>query len=220
MRIECQGVLFDLDGVLVDSTPAVERVWTRWAEEHHLDAKFVVKQAHGRPSIATIRELLPEIGREGHAAEDRKVERWEIEDIADVIALPGAAELARTLPANRWAVVTSGTRALATARLKAAKLPVPRGFVTASDIQNGKPHPEPYLLGARSLALRAEECVAIEDAPAGIRAAKAAGARVIAVRTTTESAELREAGADWIVTDLSNVAAHVNGDGVVLMLAD
>ncbi len=217
MRIECWGVLFDLDGVLVDSTPAVERVWTRWAEEHKLDAKSVVKQAHGRPSIETIRELLPHAD---HAAEDRKVERWEIEDIADVVALPGAAELLRTLPESRWAVVTSGTRSLATARLKAAGLPVPRGFVTASDIQNGKPHPEPYLLGANSLATRAEECVAIEDAPAGVRAAKAAGTRVIAVRTTTEAAELRESGADWILADLSRVSVHASGECLVLTFAE
>ena len=217
MRIECRGVLFDLDGVLVDSTPAVERVWTRWAEEHQLDARSVVKQAHGRPSIATIRELLPHAD---HAAEDRKVARWEIEDSADVVALPGAAELLRTLPESRWAVVTSGTRALATARLRAAGLPVPQGFVTANDIQNGKPHPEPYLLGAKRLALRAEECVAIEDAPAGIRAARAAGTRVIAVRTTTEAAELRESGADWILADLSRVSAHPNGGCLALTFTE
>ena len=217
MQIECRGVLFDLDGVLVDSTPAVERVWTRWAEEHGLEAKSVVKQAHGRPSLATVRELLPHAD---HAEEDRKVERWEIEDIADVIALPGAVELVRELPDDRWAVVTSGTRALATVRLKAAGLPVPRNFVTASDIRNGKPHPEPYLLGAKCLAAPAKECVAIEDAPAGVRSAKSAGARVIAVRTTTESAELREAGADWIVEDLSKIAAQVNGSVLWLTLAE
>ena len=217
MQIECRGVLFDLDGVLVDSTPAVERVWTRWAGEHGLEAKSVVKQAHGRPSLATIRELLPHAD---HAEEDRKVERWEIEDIADVIALPGAVELVGGLPSERWAVVTSGTRALATVRLKAAGLPVPRNFVTASDIRNGKPHPEPYLLGAKSLAAPAKECVAIEDAPAGVRSAKSAGARVIAVRTTTEAAELREAGADWIVEDLSKIAAQVNGPQLLLKLAE
>jgi sugar-phosphatase len=92
--------------------------------------------------------------------------------------------------------------------------------VTASDIQNGKPHPEPYLLGAKSLALRAEECVAIEDAPAGIRAAKAAGAHVIAVRTTTEAAELRESGANWILADLSRVSAHANGECLALTFTE
>src|SRR5690349_20034113 len=118
-----------MDGVLVDSTPAVARVWTRWALAHGFVPDEVVRKAHGRPSLATIRELLPD---GDHDAEAREVERLELEDIADVVALPGASYLLRTIPAHRSAIVTSATRALAEVRLRAAGLPVPRSLVTAS----------------------------------------------------------------------------------------
>ena len=140
--IRCRGVLFDMDGVLVDSTPAVARVWTAWALEHGLVPEEVVRQAHGRPSLATIIELLP---HGDHHAENREVERREIADIADVFALPGASRLLQTIPETRWTIVTSATRELAEVRLRAAGLPVPRHLVTASDLQRGKPFPDPYL---------------------------------------------------------------------------
>ena len=197
-KVHCKGVLFDLDGVLADSTPAVARVWTIWANKYGFDPEETVRRAHGRPSITTIRELLP--GGD-HVKENSVVERMEIEDNADVIALPGAAELLRSLPARQWTVVTSCTRPLALVRLRVAGLPIPERLVTSNDIVNGKPNPEPYLKGAEILGLPATECVVIEDAPAGIRAAKAAGARVIALQTTERDEFLREAGADWIVKD-------------------
>jgi mannitol-1-/sugar-/sorbitol-6-phosphatase len=200
--IRCRGVLFDLDGVLVDSTPAVARVWAGWAREHGFEADEVVHKAHGRPSIATIRELLP---HGDHAAEDREVERREIADVDGVVPLPGAMELLRALPIDRWAIVTSCTRPLAGVRIEAAGLPQPKHLVTSSDVQRGKPDPEPYLKGAQLLGVPAADCVVIEDAPAGIRAGRAAGARVVAVRTTAEEAELREAGADWVVEDCSEL---------------
>ncbi len=194
--IRCRGVLFDLDGVLVDSTPAVARVWASWAREHGFNPDEVVKKAHGRPSIATIRELLPHAD---HAAEDREVERREITDVDGVIPLPGAMEFLKALPLERWAIVTSCTRPLAHVRIAAAGLPKPRHLVTSTDVKHGKPDPEPYLKGAQLLGLPATECIVIEDAPAGIRAGKAAGARVIALRTTASDAELHQAGAQWIV---------------------
>ncbi len=196
--IQCRGVLFDLDGVLVDSTPAVARVWAWWAREHGFDPEEVVKKAHGRPSITTIRELLPDAD---HAAEDREVERREISDVEGVIPLPGAKELLQALPLERWAIVTSCTRALAHVRIAAAGLPKPKHLVTATDVRHGKPHPEPYLKGAQILGIPADDCLVIEDAPAGIRAGKAAGARVLALRTTASDAELQQAGADWIADD-------------------
>ena len=196
--IRCRGVLFDLDGVLVDSTPAVARVWAWWAREHGFDPEEVVKKAHGRPSITTIRELLPDAD---HAAEDREVERREIADVEGVIPLPGAMELLQALPLERWAIVTSCTRALAHVRIAAAGLPKPKHLVTATDVRHGKPHPEPYLKGAQILGIPADDCLVIEDAPAGIRAGKAAGARVLALRTTASDAELQQAGADWIADD-------------------
>jgi len=182
----------------VDSTPAVARVWAWWAREHGFDPEEVVKKAHGRPSITTIRELLPDAD---HAAEDREVERREIADVEGVIPLPGAMELLQALPLERWAIVTSCTRALAHVRIAAAGLPKPKHLVTATDVRHGKPHPEPYLKGAQILGIPADDCLVIEDAPAGIRAGKAAGARVLALRTTANDAELQQAGADWIADD-------------------
>jgi sugar-phosphatase len=196
VRIRCGGVLLDLDGVLIDSTPAVARVWGKWAVRHGLDPEEVVQRAHGRPSIETIRELLPQADPE---AENRIVERAEIDDIEGIVPLPGAQELLRALPPDSWTIVTSCTRRLAEVRLGAAGLKIPRKMVTASDVKNGKPHPEPYLKGAAALGVDAVECVVVEDVPAGVRSGKAAGARVIGVRTTVPEEELREAGADWVV---------------------
>jgi len=203
MKIQCRAVLFDLDGVLVDSTPAVARVWTIWAKKHGFVPEEVVRQAHGRPSIATIRELLPSAD---HRVEDQAIEKAEIEDIEDVIALPGTIQLLSALPDDRFAVVTSATRALALVRLRAAGFAIPKHLVTSNDIQRGKPDPEPYIIGAQILGLSPADCIVIEDAPAGIQSGKAAGSRVIALRTTTPDSALRAAGADWIVTDCSEIS--------------
>jgi sugar-phosphatase len=217
MKISCAGLLFDLDGVLVDSTPAVSRVWTTWARRYGLEPEEVIRQAHGRPSITTIRELLPDAD---HAAHDREVEQWEIEDLDGVVPLPGALDLLKSLPPDRWTIVTSCTRALAQVRIRAAGLPLPKQIVTATDIQRGKPDPEPYLKGALRLAIPPGHCVVIEDAPAGIRAGKAAGARVLALRTTATDPELIEAGADWITRDLASVSLDSRSPdgGIVLAI--
>ena len=214
--IWCRGVLFDLDGVLVDSTPAVARVWASWAREHGFpDPDEIVRIAHGRPSITTIRELLPNADQD---AENREVERREIEDTDGVVPLPGAMELLQALPLNKWALVTSCTRPLAHVRIAAAGLPTPRNIVTANDIVRGKPDPEPYLKGAQLLGVAPSDCIVIEDAPAGIRAGKAAGARVLALRSTAGDAELREAGADWIVDNCAAFSLDLNGDAETFLL--
>src|SRR3989442_7059304 len=200
--IRCRGVLFDLDGVLVDSTPAVARAWAGWARERGFEPDEVVKKAHGRPSISTIRELLPHAD---HAAEDREVERREIADVEGVIPLPGAMELLKALPLERWAIVTSCTRALAHVRIAAAGLPKPKHLVTSTDVKHGKPDPEPYVKGAQFIGVPASDCIVIEDAPAGIRAGKAAGARVLALRTTASDTELQQAGSDWIVDNCAEL---------------
>ena len=218
-KIDCKGVLFDLDGVLADSTPAVARVWTIWAKKHGFDPEQTVHQAHGRPSLATIRELLPDAD---HQAENAIVERMEIEDIDGVVPLPGTIELMNALPPEKWTIVTSCTRPLALVRLRAAGLPIPPKLITSNDITNGKPNPEPYLKGAQLLGLAAEDCVVLEDAPAGILAGKAAGARVIALQTTERDALLREACADWIVKDCSSVRVSppTSGNEISLVLAN
>ena len=216
MKIHCRGVLFDLDGVLVDSTPAVARVWTQWATKHGFVPEEVVRQAHGRPSITTIRELLP---RANHDVENREVERSEIEDVEGVIPLPGAVELLQIIPQDRWAIATSCSRPLAEVRIRAAGLPFPKHLITSTDVKRGKPDPEPYIKAANILGLAPADCVVVEDAPAGIRAGKAAGARVFALRTTAPDAELIEAGADWIADNLASLRlASTNGDGSINLL--
>lgn len=197
-----------MDGVLVDSTPAVARVWGRWAAKFGFDADSIVKKAHGRPSIFTIRELLPNAAEETHNEENEWMEREEIADVADVVALPGTKELLAALPDSLFAVVTSASRPLAEVRLGAAGLlPLVRRMVTSSDIIRGKPDPEPYRKGSAQLGIAAHECIVIEDAPSGVRSGRAAGARVLAFRTTTADEELLAAGADRIVDDAASIAA-------------
>jgi mannitol-1-/sugar-/sorbitol-6-phosphatase len=216
-QLQCAALFFDLDGVLINSTPAVERVWRRWAIEHGFNPEEAVARAHGRPSITTVREYLPNAD---HEAENREVERREIEDLEGVAPLPGALELLSRLPSNRWTIVTSCTRPLAQVRIKAAGLPVPKKLITSSDITNGKPHPEPYLKAANLLGFDAANCVVLEDAPAGIRSGIAAGARVIAFKTTAPDRALLAAGANWIVNDCADVRLlSSSNQGLSLALA-
>lgn len=199
-KFSCAAILFDLDGVLVESRAAVERQWAIWAREHDLDPDKVIPIAHGRPTIETIREVAPHLDAGGEA---KTMEQREIADLDGVRAIAGAAGLLAAIPGDRWAVVTSGTRDLATVRLRAVGLPVPPTMISASDIARGKPDPEPYLKGAAALRFQPRECVVIEDAPSGIRAGKAAGMRVIAVPTTYPAAELGEA--DVLIQRLSDL---------------
>jgi sugar-phosphatase len=218
VQISCGALLFDLDGVLVDSTPAVVRVWTKWAIAHGFDPHEVVQRAHGRPSISTIRDYLPNADAE---LENLEVLNGEIEDLEGVIALPGTLALLNSLPSDRWTIVTSCARPLAEVRIRAGGLPLPEKLVTSSDIKNGKPHPEPYLKGAAMLGFPFQACVVFEDVPAGIRSGKAAGARVVAFRTTARDAELKAAGADWITDNCSAVslaAKPVPGQPLALLL--
>src|ERR1700690_440997 len=216
IAIRCCGLLFDMDGVLIDSTPAVARVWHRWAVDHGVDPETVVRMAHGRPSRMTICELLPNADIE---AEDREVERREMEDLDGVVLLPGARQLLDSLPSERWTIATSCTRPLAEVRLRAAGLPIPKTMITSSDGTIGKPHPEPYLKAAAILNCAASDCVVVEDAPAGVRAGRAAGCRVIAFSTTMERKELESAGANWIVRNCADIAARSDGDSLLLSLA-
>jgi len=205
-EVSCSALLFDMDGVLTDSTKAVERVWMKWAIAHGFNPYEVAAKAHGRPSISTVRDYLPNAD---HAAENRIVERAEIEDLEGVVQVAGAEELLAKLPANRYAVVTSSTRALAEVRLRAVGLKIPEYFVTSSDIVNGKPHPEPYVKGAKELGFSVSECIVVEDVPPGIQAGKAAGCKVIALRTTTNESELLRAGADWVLDDCRQIDVKV-----------
>jgi len=217
IQISCAALLFDMDGVLIDSTPAVARVWTHFALRHGFDAAEVVHRAHGRPSIMTVREYLP---NGDHLAENKEIERGEIVDLEGIVPLPGARELLSALPRGRWTIVTSCTRRLAEVRLQTSGLPRPEAFVTSSDITNGKPAPDPYLKGAEVLGFAARDCVVVEDAPAGVGSGKAAGARVIGLCTTMAAQELWAAGADWVVRDCSAISLDrpVIDDGKLSLL--
>ncbi len=202
-EVHCRGLLFDMDGVLLDSTHAVARVWHQWAIEHGFNPQEVVRAAHGRPSISTIREYLP---NSDYAEENRDVERRELADLEGVVPWPGAIELLRSLPIDQWAIVTSCTRPLAEARLVAGGLPRPKFFISSDDIKNGKPAPDPYLKGAQMLGFDPVDCIAVEDVSAGVRSAKAAGCRTIGFCTTMPAADLRNAGADWLVENCSAIS--------------
>jgi sugar-phosphatase len=200
--VSTQALLFDMDGVLINSIPAVERVWSRWAAERGFNVHEVLRHAHGRPSIATLRDLLPE---GDHEAENRIIEQAEIDDVDGIVPLPGVKELLAALPHDRWAIVTSCTRPLAEVRIRAAGLPTPGLFITANDITHGKPHGEPYQKGAAGLGFAPEQCIVVEDALAGIASGKNAGARVIAFTTTASIDDLIAAKPDWLLKDCSAI---------------
>jgi mannitol-1-/sugar-/sorbitol-6-phosphatase len=202
----CSAILFDLDGVLVDSTRSVERQWRVWAAEHGLDVNSLLAVTHGLRTSETIARVAPHLNVQ---SEVDRIEAREAADTEGVEVMPGARELVASIPANRWAVVTSGTRLLATARLNLARIPIPGVLVTAEDVVNGKPDPEPYRRGAERLALSPSECIVIEDAPAGITSGRAAGARVIALAGTYPAAELRSANA--ILQSLADIRVRVDG---------
>jgi sugar-phosphatase len=200
----CSAILFDLDGVLVDSTRSVTRQWRRWAGENNLDAEKVLKIAHGVRTVEVVRRLTPHLNAE---AEVEKIEQREADDTAGVVVMPGAAELIQSVPDGRWCVVTSGTRHLATSRLRLASLPIPRVLVTADEVSNGKPHPEPYLKGAQLLGFDPVDCLVIEDAPAGIQSAHAGGMKAIGVASTFPASELH--AADAVVSALQQIRVSV-----------
>jgi len=207
----CQAMLFDLDGVLADSIAAVERAWRTFAARHGLDSDAILPRVHGRRAVDSVRALAP------HADVDAEIawlEAMEAADTSDVIALPGAAELLRALPPARWTVVTSGTRPVAEARLRAAGLPIPRHLVAADEITHGKPNPEGYLRGAASLGVAPADCVVVEDAPAGAAAARAAGMGLVALTTTHDAAAM--AGADLVVPTLAALDVSAGGDEIVI----
>jgi sugar-phosphatase len=189
MKLPCRAVLFDLDGVLVDSRASVERVWSQWGETHGVDPERIWPVMHGVRSSEVVAALAPQLDAE---AEGEALDRAQARDPEGVVAVPGAPGLLTSLSLP-WTVVTSGRRELAQARLGFAGLPVPPTMVCAEDVERGKPDPEGYLLGAERLGYEGGQCVVVEDAPAGVAAARAAGMRVVAVSTTHSPAELTDA---------------------------
>jgi sugar-phosphatase len=201
----CTAILFDLDGVLVDSTRSVSRQYRLWAQKANLDPRIVENIPHGVRAIDVVRQLAPHLDAE---AEVERLEKMEAEDQEGVVVMPGASELLASIPGNRWCVVTSGTRYLATCRLRHANLPIPRVMVSADDVSKGKPDPEPYLTGARLLGMNSTDCLVIEDAPAGIQAAHAGKMKVIAITSTYPASALE---ADVVIQRLAQI--KVSGQG-------
>lgn len=195
--VPCDALLFDNDGVLVDSDAGALDAWARWARGREFDPDDVLPIVHGRRAEDTVALLVPEDERAEALAE---IDRLELITAHTTVAMPGARELLNSLPAGRWAVVTSGNKALATARLEAAGLPLPDLLVTADDVTEGKPAPDGYLIAAERLGLGPGEAVVFEDSSAGVRAGLAAGAEVIGVGEHARTTEARA-----VVEDLGHV---------------
>ncbi len=215
MKIQADALLFDNDGTLVSSIESVYRCWSRWAAEYGITAEeFARVELHGRPAAEIAADLLP-AARVAEAVV--RIEHLEVEDVVGgVRLLPGTKALLDSLPADRWAVVTSATRRLAEARLAEVGIH-PKNLIAADDITRGKPDPEPFLLAARQLGVHPARCVVFEDAPAGLQAGRAAGMTTVALTTTHRAAELT---ADVVVEDLSAVSALVTDGGVELSVGN
>jgi sugar-phosphatase len=213
-NFSCAAILFDLDGVLCDSTRQVDREWREWAARKGVDGDAIMAIAHGVRTIEVIRRVAPHLDAESEAA---AIENHEAHDQRGVTMMPGALELVKSIPAGRWGVVTSGSRLLATHRLPHCGLPVPEVLVTSDDVVNGKPHPEPYLKGAERLGFRPAECLVIEDAPAGIQSARAGGMKVIGLASTYAAEKL--ALADAVVRKLGTIQVSLNGTGKLVVEA-
>ena len=206
--------LFDMDGTLINSIVAANKVWTQWAHVHGLEPERVLRNMHGVRAVDTIRGLkVPGMDVE-HEAD--LLTQAEIAAVDGIMAIGGVLALLRSLPENRWAVVTSAPRDLATRRLAVAGIPTPRVLVTAEDVTRGKPAPDCYLLAARQLDVDAQDCLVWEDAPAGIGAAEAAGADVIVISATHDEPMQTH---HPIVVDYDGLTATVDADGLLVLTA-
>jgi sugar-phosphatase len=200
----CDAVLFDLDGVLVDSTACIEATWRHWAERHGLDAAAILHIAHGRRGIEIIQIVAPHLDL---ATEASILISAEVRASIDARAATGARDVLDALPASRWAIVTSGVRIVAEHRLRHSALPMPRVMVCADEVTHGKPDPEGYLAAAKHLGVAPPDCLVIEDAPPGIAAANAAGMQSIALTTTHPPEALRDAHA--VASDLDALTVRI-----------
>jgi sugar-phosphatase len=209
--VTAQGILFDMDGVLISSIGSVARSWRSWAKLYDVPNAESFEVPHGMRARDIIKTLRPDIDLQEAV---KVVEDLEVEDVADLQVLPGVRVLLESLPLERWAIVTSSTRRLLLARLTAAGLPVPERIISGDDVERGKPDPEPYRRGAALLGFRPEECLVVEDAPSGVGAGKAAGCRVLGVLGTHSAAELNQA--DWVVGSLEGLAVRVGVEGLEL----
>jgi mannitol-1-/sugar-/sorbitol-6-phosphatase len=211
VSVSAQGLLFDMDGVLVSSIGAARRNWRLWAERFGVPDAANFEVPHGRRAIDIVRLLRPDIDAQSGL---KVIEDLEVADVADLRVLPGVKRLLESLPLERWAIVTSANRRLLLARLTAAGLPVPERIISGEMVERGKPDPEPYRKGAELLGFLPGECVVVEDASSGVGAGKAAGCRVMGVLGTEQIEELR--AADWVVGSLEGIEVTVGAEGLEL----
>jgi sugar-phosphatase len=204
VTVHCQGVLFDMDGILISSLGSVERSWSAWAISRQIDPALAIRTAHGRRAIETIHMLRPDLDQE---SELKYIEDLEVADNEGLDVLPGIPHLLAALPASRWTVVTSATERLARIRMAAGGISVPEQIVTADQVTSGKPHPMPYLRGAEILGFPPAECVVFEDSGSGAIAGRAAGCTVIATTFSHSVADL--AAAHYLVPDLTGVSVEL-----------
>ena len=219
--MKCKGFLFDLDGTLVDSLPVVERAWSNWAKSRDLDPAVVLDFIHGKQAITSLRHFMPGESEEAIQQQFSLLEKVEAEDTDGISALPGAVQLLERLEALSmpWAIVTSGSVPVARARHAAGELATPEIFITAELVAKGKPNPDPYLLGAQRLGLKPEECVVVEDAPAGILSGLAAGCKVIAVNAPDDTPKLDQV--DLVLKSLAVLQVEpVQGDEFLISVVD
>ncbi|MBC3210745.1 sugar phosphatase [Serratia fonticola] len=216
--MECKGFLFDLDGTLVDSLPAVERAWTQWAERHGISPQQVLDFIHGKQAITSLRHFMPNATEAELQHEFTMLEQVEAEDTDGVRALPGALVLLERIKALGipWAIVTSGSVPVANARRLAGGVPLPEVFITCERVKQGKPHPDAYLLGAQGLGLAPQDCVVVEDAAAGILSGLAAGCQVIAVNAPADAPKLNQV--DLILSSLEQLKIAKSEQGAVIEL--
>ncbi|MGW4550705.1 HAD-IA family hydrolase [Streptomyces violaceorubidus] len=208
--LPARALLLDMDGTLVNSDAAVERVWRRWADRQGLDGDEVMKVVHGRQGYATMALLLPERPMEQNHADNARMLAEETADTEGVVAIPGAPDFLASLRGLPHALVTSADVALSTARMAAAGLAQPDVRVTAESVGASKPDPEGFLKGAAELGVAPADCVAFEDSGAGIAAARAAGMRVVGVGPRAGSY-----GPDVVVEDLTRVRVEADADGTL-----
>lgn len=213
VTIDAQALLFDMDGVLVSSIASARRCWQRWGKIYGVPGWETLDIPHGVRARDIVIHFKPDIDPDEGL---KRIEDMEVEDTGDIVLLPGAKALLHSLPEPRWTIVTSATKRLMIARLKAAQLPVPERLISAEMVTNGKPHPEPYVRGAELLGFPIAQCVVVEDATSGVQAGKAAGARVLGVLGTQTAEELKAVGADWVVKTLEDVVA-VELDGRLML---
>ncbi|MGG5215614.1 MULTISPECIES: sugar phosphatase [Rahnella] len=216
--MECKGFLFDLDGTLVDSLPAVERSWINWALSWGVNPQDVLAFIHGKQAITSLRHFMEGESEETIQKEFIKLEQIEATDTEGVTALPGAHLLLSELNRQNipWAIVTSGSMPVASARHKAAHLPEPEVFITAEQVKHGKPQPDAYLLGAERLGLAPEDCVVVEDAAAGVMAGLAAGCKVIAVNAPDDTPGIENVDFDLSTLEILLVSSSDEGVKVSL----